>query len=66
MASSEAGLIINRLLVGESFERINFRYGLEASDVQFKFINIFCFLSIFLVKFLGKFALYLTFNLKLL
>ena len=42
--------MVNGLLVGVSLERVYFRFGLEASDVQFKLINIFRSVSLFVIR----------------
>ena len=50
------------LLVGVVFKRVNFRFGLEAPDVQFNFRNIFRSLSLFMIRLVEFFSFYFPFN----
>ena len=49
--SCEDRFMTDSLLVGVSFEQVHFRFGLETSDVQFKFMDIFRYLSLFPIRF---------------
>ena len=54
--------MIDSLFGGVAFKRVNFRFGLEASDVQIKFINIFHYPYIFLIRLVDEFLLSFPFN----
>ena len=56
----------NSLLIGVEFERVHFRFGLEASDFQFKLISIFFSLSLFPIRLVENFALSFSFIARLL
>ena len=64
MASCEAYSMTDSLLVGVSFEWVNFRFWFEAIDVLFNFRNLFRSLYLFLIMLVGKFALSFTFKLR--
>ena len=58
MASCEAHSMTDSRLVGVSFERVNFRFWLEATDVLFNFRILFRSLYLFSVRLVVNFALY--------
>ena len=55
--SCGASFTTNILLKVVASERVYFRFGLEASCVYFKFRNLSCSLSLFLISILDKVAL---------
>ena len=57
MASREVGFMINILLRGVAFKRVHLLFRMESSDVQVKFKNLFCFISIFLIFLVDGFPL---------
>ena len=63
MAFCESCFRTNSLLVGVALERVHFRFGLESSNVKFKFRNLLRSLSLFPIRLVE--ILYSRFHLTL-
>ena len=63
--SCEDGFVTNSLLVGVAFERFHFRFGLEFSDVQVEFRNLFRSLSLSPITVVERIALSFPLNPRL-
>ena len=60
--SCESCFINDILLICVAFKKVHFRFGLEDTDIQFNFRNIFRYLSLFPIRIVNNFLLYFTFN----